>query len=225
MAGYTEGVVMDSRLEDDRSQYDNSSDTSFVRLLSPCVNDIPTSEYNHAAHCMIYCRTNKTWCRNTMKAHIMMQFRFDGCIGFPGGAVEADETIVMGLNRELQEEIALNLDKYSIKDSDHLVSHFYRQKNLVLHFFIKSVTENDFNEIQAASLTSECYGTEVLGTVIPPLFTMSNGKSGLPNFLANMFIGNAQQQLLCALESCKILSKTEINEAVMKSKKINKQNV
>ncbi|XP_029643915.1 U8 snoRNA-decapping enzyme-like [Octopus sinensis] len=225
MAGFTEGVVMNSCPDDDRSQCDNSSEMTFVRLLSPRVNDVPTSEYDHAAHCMIYCRTNKAWFGNTIKANIMMQFRFDGCIGFPGGAVEANETIVMGLNRELQEEIALNLDKYSIKDSDHLVSHIYKERNFVLHFFIKSVTEEDFNEIQAAGLTSEFYGTEVMGTVIPPLFTMSNGISGLPNFLANMFIGNAKQQLLYALESCEILSKTEINEAVMKSKIIKKQNV
>ncbi|CAI9716176.1 tudor-interacting repair regulator protein isoform X2 [Octopus vulgaris] len=135
MAGFT-GVVMNSCPDDDRSQCDNSSEMTFVRLLSPRVNDVPTSEYDHAAHCMIYCRTNKAWFGNTIKANIM-----------------------------------------------------------------------------------------VMGAVIPPLFTMSNGISGLPNFLANMFIGNAKQQLLYALESCEILSKTEINEAVMKSKIIKKQNV
>ena len=38
-----------------------------------------------------------------------MQMRFDGKLGFPGGLVEPGEDIVAGLNRELVEEINLDI--------------------------------------------------------------------------------------------------------------------
>ena len=41
----------------------------------------------------------------------MLQLRFDGLLGFPGGLVDPGENVVKGLNRELQEEI--NLGKVS----------------------------------------------------------------------------------------------------------------
>lgn len=37
-----------------------------------------------------------------------MQLRFDGMLGFPGGYVNRCENITKGLNRELEEEIALD---------------------------------------------------------------------------------------------------------------------
>ena len=37
----------------------------------------------------------------------MLQLRFDGLLGFPGGLVDPGENVVKGLNRELQEEINL----------------------------------------------------------------------------------------------------------------------
>ena len=36
-----------------------------------------------------------------------MQLRFDGTLGFPGGFLEKEELPVVGLNRELTEEIGL----------------------------------------------------------------------------------------------------------------------
>ena len=41
----------------------------------------------------------------------MMQVRFDGLLGFPGGLVDPGESVEFGLNRELEEEIALDTDK------------------------------------------------------------------------------------------------------------------
>lgn len=41
-----------------------------------------------------------------------MQMRFDGYLGFPGGLVDAGETWEEALNRELQEEIGLDLDRF-----------------------------------------------------------------------------------------------------------------
>ena len=38
-----------------------------------------------------------------------MQMRFDGLIGFPGGLVDPGEDVVQGLNRELKEEMNLDM--------------------------------------------------------------------------------------------------------------------
>ena len=41
-----------------------------------------------------------------------MNVRFDGNYGFPGGLMDPGENPVMGLNRECQEEIMLDLTKH-----------------------------------------------------------------------------------------------------------------
>ena len=38
-----------------------------------------------------------------------MQMRFDGVLGFPGGLLEKGEDPVNGLNREMEEEIGLEV--------------------------------------------------------------------------------------------------------------------
>ena len=62
-----------------------------------------------AAHCMFWARTtSKTVHDVPVKALVMLQLRFDGLIGFPGGLVDPGEDIETGLNRELAEEIGLD---------------------------------------------------------------------------------------------------------------------
>ena len=42
-----------------------------------------------------------------------MQVRFDGMLGFPGGLVDPGETCIhSALNRECQEEIALDMEHF-----------------------------------------------------------------------------------------------------------------
>ena len=41
--------------------------------------------------------------------NFQMQMRFDGKMGFPGGLIDPGEQVCDGLNRELQEEIALDV--------------------------------------------------------------------------------------------------------------------
>ena len=47
-----------------------------------------------------------------------VKVRFDGLLGFPGGLVDDGESVEQGLNRELEEEINLNLDEVKITESD-----------------------------------------------------------------------------------------------------------
>ena len=53
----------------------------------------------------------------------------------------------------------------------------------------------------------------MLGIIRCPLYTLPNGL-GLPGFLKHKFIGNAQQQLLTALERRGLLTQQEIDEAL-----------
>jgi len=71
--------------------------------------DTVTINGRKAAHCMFWARTtSKTVHDVPVKALVMLQLRFDGLIGFPGGLVDPGEDIETGLNRELVEEIGLD---------------------------------------------------------------------------------------------------------------------
>ena len=90
-----------------------------------------------------------------------MQLRFDGLIGFPGGLVDPGEDPLFALNRELHEEIGLDLTKFSFEEENHILTCYHEKKNLVLHFYAKEVNFEDFQEIERKNLTAIEYGTEV----------------------------------------------------------------
>ena len=87
--------------------------------------------------------------------------RFDGLLGFPGGLVDPGEDPTTALNRELHEEIGLDLDKYKFTDDNHVVSHLHKKKQLVLNFFVKEVTLADFQQIEINALNAVEHGVEV----------------------------------------------------------------
>ena len=87
--------------------------------------------------------------------------RFDGMLGFPGGLVEQDEDPITGLNRELVEEIGIDLDQHSVKLEDHIATHLHEKKKLILHAFAKEVTEADFKVLEERTLKAQEYGIEV----------------------------------------------------------------
>ena len=39
--------------------------------------------------------------------NLQMHLRFDGYLGFPGGTIEPNETVIDGVSREVQEEVAI----------------------------------------------------------------------------------------------------------------------
>ena len=87
--------------------------------------------------------------------------RFDGLMGFPGGLVDPGEDPLMALNRELHEEIGLDLQKFSFREDDQVLSCYHEKKNLVLHFYAKEVNLDDFKTIERQNLTAVEYGIEV----------------------------------------------------------------
>lgn len=74
-----------------------------------------------------------------------MQMRFDGLFGFPGGMVDVPmdnlepneriEQVVEALNRELNEESNLDLEKHTIIQSNYMFSHIDHNSKMILHFY------------------------------------------------------------------------------------------
>jgi 8-oxo-dGTP pyrophosphatase MutT (NUDIX family) len=91
-----------------------------------------------------------------------MQVRSDGTFGFAGGYVEAfDSSIVAGLNRELVEELNVDLSRHHVTQNDHICSHVCSEKTIVSHFYGLEVTVSDFYEIEGRALTARDWGVEV----------------------------------------------------------------
>lgn len=103
------------------------------------------------------------WNSEEYKPPFQMQMRFDGVIGFPGGLVEKGEHPVCGLNREMQEEISLDLTSHRFTDHDHVVSFLNEDKSLVLHFYKKEVSMEEFKALEIKNLQAPEYGIEVCG--------------------------------------------------------------
>ena len=98
-----------------------------------------------------------------------MQMRFDGKLGFPGGVVSnraiPDASLEDGLNRELEEELGLDMAGFAFHRRHHVVSHHCPKANLILNFYAQEVTEQEFRGIEATALRAEEYGHECLGVV------------------------------------------------------------
>ena|SRR6218665_1185344 len=91
-----------------------------------------------------------------------MQMRFDGNLGFAGGLLDhGSESAVEGLNRELEEEIDLDLKKYPLSQDDHICTHVNDKKKLVMHFYAKEITKAEFLEVERNALGAKEWGVEV----------------------------------------------------------------
>jgi U8 snoRNA-decapping enzyme len=91
-----------------------------------------------------------------------MQLRFDGYIGFPGGIIDEGEDILSGLNRELFEEINVNVQKHRVKEEHHIVTHWCPNQKLLLHFYALEVSIEDLKFIEEEAVKAHDYGTEVI---------------------------------------------------------------
>lgn len=157
-----------------------------------------------AAHVFLWAKNDQKLWNISQNASIMMQMRFDGSIGFPGGLIDPDDSnIVHGLNRELEEELNLAREFYCT-EQDYFFTSVSKSRKLILHFYTKEVSYDQFKEIEMQSLSAEEYGKEVLGIIRPPLYKLDSNK-GFGVFILNNFIGNALIQLLKSLLYLKIL--------------------
>ncbi|KAM7404260.1 hypothetical protein PAMP_011626 [Pampus punctatissimus] len=173
----------------------------------------------HACHMMLYSDTNtKLFGKIPIKHIILMQMRFDGLLGFPGGLVNPlEETLEAGLGRELLEELGVALP---VVEEDHVDSCYAPSSSrLITHFYVKKMEEEQIREVErAAASTATDHGHEVLGMVRVPLY-ITKGGGGLSSFLSHSFIGNARSQLVDALLRFNLVTPEELHKALTHSLK------
>ncbi|RVE70196.1 hypothetical protein OJAV_G00062020 [Oryzias javanicus] len=176
----------------------------------------------HACHVMLYADTTSKLFGSTPIRHIvLMQMRFDGLLGFPGGLVNPEEeSLEAGLSRELLEELGLEVP---ITEEDYVETcrapplSSKSTSRLILHFYVKKMEEEQIREVEkAAASTAVDHGLEVMGKVRVPLFrTTHNG--GLSFFLSHSFIGSARSQLISSLLRLGLVSPQTMEKALRKS--------
>ena len=110
-----------------------------------------------------------------------MHLRFDGRLGFPGGMIDKvtdtmsrllsdtsmlssqGEQVEAALNREIAEEMGEGNPQMT--EGDWLETCFCPEDKLLLHFYHKELTEEQFSELEQRGLKAKEYGVEVLGIV------------------------------------------------------------
>ena len=90
-----------------------------------------------------------------------MMFREDGRFGSVGGIIEDGEEVAVGVNRETEEEIGVDL---GVTKDDficcHVVNHAVRGE-LELHAFAKEITQEQFCQIEKNVHKAVEFGKEV----------------------------------------------------------------
>uniref|UniRef100_A0A1A7YBM3 U8 snoRNA-decapping enzyme n=1 Tax=Iconisemion striatum TaxID=60296 RepID=A0A1A7YBM3_9TELE len=180
----------------------------------------------HACHVMLYSDTeSQLFGRIPIRHIVLMQMRFDGLLGFPGGLVNpSEETLEAGLSRELLEEVGLAVP---ISEEDLVetrfaptCSDFKPRSRLIIHFYIKKMEEEQIREVEKAAVcTAVDHGLEVMGMVRVPLYTTKKG-GGLPLFLSHSFVGNARTQLVSSLLRLHLVPPGELRSALENSLKM-----
>lgn len=156
--------------------------------------------YRNAAHAMIWAPVDTmVMHRYEQKAVILAVLRFDGYLGFAGGLVDPGETPTQAVNREMQEELNVDTSRFSVSDTDHLISFVNTAKRFACHFYTLQLTLDELLAIEKGAISSLEYGHETQGILRIPLYTMGDGVRGLPVFLGHKFAGTAREQLLYAV--------------------------
>ncbi|XP_007935625.1 U8 snoRNA-decapping enzyme [Orycteropus afer afer] len=170
------------------------------------------SGWRHACHALLYAPDQGLlFGRIPLRYAVLMQMRFDGRLGFPGGFVDAqDGSLEDGLNRELREELGEAAAAFRVERADYRSSHAGSGPRVVAHFYAKRLTPEQLAAVEAGAPRAKDHGLEVLGLVRVPLYTLWDGVGGLPAFLENSFIGAAREQLLEALQDLGLLDSGSI---------------
>ncbi|XP_061214144.1 tudor-interacting repair regulator protein isoform X2 [Neopsephotus bourkii] len=151
--------------------------------------------WSHSCHAMLYApNPGMLFGRIPLRYAVLMQMRFDGLLGFPGGFVDRRY--------------------WSLEDEG--------PHRVVAHFYARQLTLEELHTIEISAVHSRDHGLEVMGMVRVPLYTQKDRMGGLPNFLANSFVGTAKFQLLFALKILNMVPEEKLAEAVAATQKVKK---
>ncbi|XP_074866439.1 tudor-interacting repair regulator protein isoform X1 [Carettochelys insculpta] len=174
--------------------------------------------WSHSCHAMLYApNPGMLFGRIPLRYAVLMQMRFDGLLGFPGGFVDRRYwSLEDGLNRVL----GLGLGCVRLTEADYLCSHLTEGPHrVVAHFYARQLTLEELHTIEICAVHSRDHGLEVMGMVRVPLYTQKDRMGGLPNFLGNSFVGTAKFQLLFALKVLNMVPEEKLAEAVAATQK------
>lgn len=124
---------------------------------------------------------------------VLLQLRWDGMFGAPGGKVDPGETLDQALAREIKEEIDYDLDVSQVKP---LIS--LRMGEYHIHSYKLVVSAEDLFKIRdGASVASmsamECSGYNIVHAA---QYSKDNEVRGILKFLQNQFSATARLELL-----------------------------
>lgn len=132
----------------------------------------------------------------------LMQMRWDGSLGFPGGKIDnneiennivTEEILINGLIREMEEEIGLNRNKINPNNFKKLCT--FTDDKFYIHNYIYDVDFEEFEYIFKNSINSQNIISENCGSVVLHLTDYSSDK-GIPNLLQHRYSATAKLELL-----------------------------
>ncbi|XP_062975418.1 U8 snoRNA-decapping enzyme-like isoform X2 [Elgaria multicarinata webbii] len=173
-------------------------------------------DWKHACHVLLYAPCpGRLFGKFPLRFAVLMQMRFDGRLGFPGGFVDPwDLSLEEGLNRELHEELGPGAALLRVAEKDYLNSHASeRPQRVVAHFYAKQLSLEELRTLEDRATQAKDHGLEVMGLIRVPLYTLRDGVGGLPAFLSNTFIGNAREQLIHALDTLQLVPGEQLQKA------------
>lgn len=175
-----------------------------------------------ACHTAIWAPVSyKLWGELPARYAILMQVRFDGLLGFPGGLVDRAqdgllEALADAASRELHEELSANI---SVGEEDYVDCIYLPEQHICTHLFQKRISEAEFDSLERDALSAHDK-FEVLGTVrcpcyaLPPCQHGIRGQRGFGLFIQQRFAGNALQQLLRLVRKHALVEAAVFDEAV-----------
>ncbi|XP_032317037.1 tudor-interacting repair regulator protein isoform X3 [Camelus dromedarius] len=117
--------------------------------------------WSHSCHAMLYAANpGQLFGRIPMRFSVLMQMRFDGLLGFPGGFVDRRFwSLEDGLNRVL----GLGLGCLRLTEADYLSSHLTEGPHrVVAHLYARQLTLEQLHAVEISAVHSRDHGLEVL---------------------------------------------------------------
>ena len=122
---------------------------------------------------------------------VLMQHRWDGTVGFPGGLVNEGEALIKALIRESEEELAFEISEELYKKIQPLAT--YSDESINIHSYYLEVSYEKIKEIQQKSFGAKDFYSENQGCILPQIADFK-GK-GIKTFLTNNFYLTAKEEL------------------------------